>query len=79
MALRDATKAHRSLYLDGNIPHRDISENNIIITDPENADGNSGMLIDLDLAKKLVARDIQRVRWNLWRLRCYLMLTILSA
>ncbi|OJD26365.1 hypothetical protein ACJ73_02250 [Blastomyces percursus] len=33
--------------------HRDISENNIIITDPEITDGYSGMLIDLDLAKEL--------------------------
>ncbi|EDN09008.1 predicted protein [Histoplasma mississippiense (nom. inval.)] len=40
-ALRDAIKAHRSLYLDGNILHRDISENNIIITDPDKADGHS--------------------------------------
>ncbi|EEH04621.1 conserved hypothetical protein [Histoplasma capsulatum G186AR] len=52
-ALRDAIKAHRSLYLDGNILHRDISENNIIITDPDKADGHSGMLIDLDLAKEV--------------------------
>ena len=50
MALRDAIKAHRSLYFDGNILHRDISENNIIITDPEKADGFTWMLIDLDLA-----------------------------
>ncbi|OJD18750.1 hypothetical protein ACJ73_08693 [Blastomyces percursus] len=46
-------KAHRSLYLDGNILHRDISENNIVITNPDNADGYSGMLIDLDLAKEV--------------------------
>ncbi|OJD26084.1 hypothetical protein ACJ73_02545 [Blastomyces percursus] len=52
MALRDAIKAHRSLYLDGNILHRDISENNII-TDPAKADGHSGMLIDLDLTKEV--------------------------
>ncbi|OJD25733.1 hypothetical protein ACJ73_02890, partial [Blastomyces percursus] len=52
-ALRDAIKAHRSLYLDGNILHRDISENNIIITDPDKAGGYSGMLIDLDLAKEV--------------------------
>ncbi|OJD13000.1 hypothetical protein AJ78_06493 [Emergomyces pasteurianus Ep9510] len=52
-ALCDAIKAHRSLYLKGNILHRDISENNIIITDPEKADGNFGMLIDLDLAKEV--------------------------
>ena len=53
-ALRDAIKAHRSLYLDGNILHRDISENNIIITDPKKT-GRAGMLIDLDLAKELGA------------------------
>jgi len=51
-ALRDAIKAHRSLYLQGNILHRDISENNIIITDPKKT-GVMGMLIDLDLAKEL--------------------------
>ncbi|KAI9781456.1 MAG: hypothetical protein M1816_002377 [Peltula sp. TS41687] len=52
-ALRDAIKAHRSLYVDGNILHRDISENNIIITNPEEADGFRGMLIDLDLATEI--------------------------
>jgi len=52
-ALHDAIKAHRSLYLVGNILHRDISENNIIMTDPEKADGFKGMLIDLDLAKEV--------------------------
>ena len=51
--LRDAIKAHRSLLCDGGILHRDISENNIIITDPKQADGFMGMLIDLDLAKVL--------------------------
>ncbi|OJD12146.1 hypothetical protein AJ78_07217 [Emergomyces pasteurianus Ep9510] len=53
LALRDAIRAHRSLYTKGKILHRDISENNIIITDPKIADGYSGMLIDLDLAKEL--------------------------
>ncbi|SLM35077.1 serine threonine-protein kinase sgk2 [Lasallia pustulata] len=38
--------------MDGKILHRDISENNIIITDPGMADGFKGMLIDLDLAKE---------------------------
>ncbi|KJZ71102.1 hypothetical protein HIM_09521 [Hirsutella minnesotensis 3608] len=51
-ALRDAIKAHRSLYLKGNILHRDISENNIIITDRKST-GHMGMLIDLDPAKEL--------------------------
>jgi hypothetical protein len=32
--LRDAIKAHKSLYLKGNILHQDISKNNIIITNP---------------------------------------------
>lgn len=49
--LRHAIKAHRSLYVKGNILHRDISENNIIITDPKKT-GFRGVLIDLDLAKE---------------------------
>ena len=52
-ALRDAIKAHRSLYTKGQILHRDISENNIIITDPKEAGGFTGMLIDEDLAKEI--------------------------
>ena len=54
--LCDAIKAHRSLLCDGGILHRDISENNIIITDPEQTDGFEGMLIDLDLAKLLPSK-----------------------
>ncbi|KAI4285290.1 MAG: hypothetical protein L6R38_000772 [Xanthoria sp. 2 TBL-2021] len=53
MTLRDAIKAHRSLYLKGNILHRDVSENNIIITNSDETGGFAGMLIDLDLAKVL--------------------------
>lgn len=49
-ALRDAIQAHRSLSLVGKILHRDISQNNIIITDRKETGGFSGMLIDLDLA-----------------------------
>ena len=52
-ALRDAIKVHKSLFIDGNILHRDISENNIIITDPKTANGSRGILIDLDLAKDI--------------------------
>lgn len=48
---RDAIIAHRSLYVKGKILHRDISSNNIIITNPATANGFKGMLIDLDLAK----------------------------
>ncbi|EER36675.1 serine/threonine protein kinase Sgk2 [Histoplasma capsulatum H143] len=56
-ALRDSIKAHRSLYLDRKILYRDISENNIIITNPEKAEGSSGMLIDLDLGKEIGTRS----------------------
>lgn len=50
-SMRDAIRAHQSLYVTGRILHRDISSNNIIITDPKTADGFKGMLIDFDLAK----------------------------
>ena len=49
--LCDAIKGHRSLYMDGGILHRNISENNIIITDPIRTNGFRGILIDLDLTK----------------------------
>ncbi|KYK57232.1 serine/threonine-protein kinase Sgk2 [Drechmeria coniospora] len=49
-SMRDAIRAHQSLYTAGSILHRDISSNNIIITNPKEANGFSGMLIDLDLA-----------------------------
>lgn len=52
-AMRDAIKAHQSLYVTANILHRDISANNIIITEHTLSDGFNGMLIDLDLAKEL--------------------------
>ncbi|RMZ86345.1 hypothetical protein DV736_g6434, partial [Chaetothyriales sp. CBS 134916] len=50
--LRDAIKAHQSLFK-ANILHRDISMNNIIITDPNEADRYSGMLIDMDMATRI--------------------------
>ncbi|KAI0858935.1 serine/threonine-protein kinase Sgk2 [Xylaria cubensis] len=49
-SMRDAIRAHQSLFTTGNILHRDISSNNIIITDPKKANGFKGMLIDLDMA-----------------------------
>ncbi|SZF05200.1 unnamed protein product [Blumeria hordei] len=51
--LRDAIKGHQSLYMDTKILHRDISINNIILTDPKRNDGCHGVLIDLDLAISL--------------------------
>jgi serine/threonine protein kinase len=52
-ALRDAIRGHRSLLEDGRILHRDISENNIIITELPAKEAPKGRLIDLDLAKDL--------------------------
>jgi hypothetical protein len=52
-AYRDVIKGHRSLYYDGKILHRDISENNLIITEGKQDGYPRGRLIDLDLAKEL--------------------------
>jgi serine/threonine protein kinase len=51
-ACHDFIKAHRSLYYDGKILHRDISQNNIIVTDAEGEGDPRGMLIGVDFAKK---------------------------
>ena len=51
--LRDAIQGHKSLFKDGKILHRDISENNIIIAENVSRGGPKGMLIYLDLAKEL--------------------------
>ncbi|KAH6701368.1 hypothetical protein BKA61DRAFT_495533, partial [Leptodontidium sp. MPI-SDFR-AT-0119] len=52
-ALRHTTRGHRLLLEDGKILHRDISENNIIITKVLTKNGPKGRLINLDLAKEL--------------------------
>lgn len=52
-ACRDFLQAHRSLHFDGKILHRDISDNNLIITDLDHEGDPGGLLIDLDLAKEL--------------------------
>ncbi|KAI5860683.1 hypothetical protein GGS23DRAFT_606720 [Durotheca rogersii] len=49
--MRNAIKAHQSLYAIGGVLHRDISPNNVIVTEPETADGFEDMLIDQDLAE----------------------------
>ncbi|KAK1776791.1 hypothetical protein QBC45DRAFT_452875 [Copromyces sp. CBS 386.78] len=49
--MRDAIKVYQSLYVMGKILHRNISPNNIIITDPETVYNFKSMLIDLDMAK----------------------------
>ncbi|KAL2851152.1 hypothetical protein BJY01DRAFT_245089 [Aspergillus pseudoustus] len=62
-ALRDAAKAHRSLYQDAEILHQDICPGNIMITSRDEQQqragpGPRGVLIDLHMAKK---------RTDLWR------------
>ena len=52
-ALRDAIQGYRSLLKVGKILHRDVSENNIIITELPAKEAPKGRLIDLDLAKEL--------------------------
>jgi serine/threonine protein kinase len=52
-ALRDAIAGHKSLLEDGKILHRDVSENNIVITESTTCGAPKGRLIDLDLAKEL--------------------------
>ena len=55
-ALQNAIKAHHSLYLKGNILHRDISENNIIIIKTEKTSDFAEMLINLNLTKMLSSK-----------------------
>ncbi|VCU41198.1 Bgt-50753 [Blumeria graminis f. sp. tritici] len=51
--IRDAILAHQSLFKEARILHRDVSINNIILTDPAVNNGRYGLLIDLDLAISL--------------------------
>ncbi|KAJ3501282.1 hypothetical protein NLJ89_g9407 [Agrocybe chaxingu] len=48
-AFRDAVVGHRNLW-DNGILHRDVSINNILISDDDAEEGSRGTLIDLDLA-----------------------------
>lgn len=57
-AFRDAIKAYRDLFIKGKILHRDILQKNIITTDQEEADGSTGILIDLDLATAVKKDEI---------------------
>jgi hypothetical protein len=52
-SMRDAVKAHRSLYLDARIPHQDISTGNIIITKNKTPGEPRGILIDVDMVMDL--------------------------
>ncbi|CCU78151.1 serine/threonine-protein kinase Sgk2 [Blumeria hordei DH14] len=60
IGLRDAIKAYRSHLKDAMILHRDISENNIILTGSDVGKDWRGFLIDLDLAILLSNDKAQR-------------------
>lgn len=52
--LDGAIEAHKPLLNYGDVLHRDVLDNNIImVTDPAKADGFKGMLNDLELAKEI--------------------------
>lgn len=51
--LRDAIKAHKSLYINEKILHKDILKNNIIIIDLKEVDSFMSMLIDKNLVKEI--------------------------
>ncbi|KAF1812439.1 hypothetical protein P152DRAFT_338809 [Eremomyces bilateralis CBS 781.70] len=51
-ACHDFIRGHRTLYNDGRILQRDISDNTIIIIDADLDGDLGGMHIDLDLAKE---------------------------
>ncbi|VDB89397.1 BgtA-20751, partial [Blumeria graminis f. sp. tritici] len=53
IGINDAIKAHRSLFMDTKILHRDISVNNRLLTGTKKTDKIDGVLIDLDLATSL--------------------------
>jgi serine/threonine protein kinase len=52
------------LLENGKILNRDISENNIIITDHTVEEDSKGRLIDLDLAKELDSRPSGASHWT---------------
>ncbi|EPQ64241.1 hypothetical protein BGT96224_3609B [Blumeria graminis f. sp. tritici 96224] len=56
IVLRDAILGHRSLFIEKEIIHNDISDSNIIIVTPTEYDRSRGMLIDLDHSVALYDR-----------------------
>lgn len=53
IVFRDTIKTYRSLYLKRNILYKNVSKNNIIITNSNEIDSFTEILIDLNLAKVL--------------------------
>lgn len=60
--LRDIVRTPRSLYLEANVLHRDVSPQNIIIAprDRQDSDAPAGILIDLGFALDLVNLPSER-------------------
>jgi len=63
-ACRDIIRALRSLYQDGNILHRDISENNLIITDAKEGEPRYILTWRRNWTVAWVEHDIGQALWN---------------
>ncbi|VCU41201.1 Bgt-50744 [Blumeria graminis f. sp. tritici] len=77
--IRDAILAHQSLFKEVRILHRDVSINNIILTDPAVNNGRYGLLIDLDLAISLNDVNSEQNRQTMTGTMEYIALGILQA
>ncbi|VCU41213.1 Bgt-50511 [Blumeria graminis f. sp. tritici] len=77
--IRDAILAHQSLFKEARILHRDVSINNIILTDPAVNNGRYGLLIDLDLAISLNDVNSEQNRQTMTGTMEYIALGILQA
>ncbi|CAD6500923.1 BgTH12-06627 [Blumeria graminis f. sp. triticale] len=77
--IRDVILAHISLFKEVRILHRDVSINNIILTDTAVNNGRYGLLIDLDLAISLNDVNSEQNRQTMTGTMEYIALRILQA
>ncbi|CCU83175.1 serine/threonine-protein kinase Sgk2, partial [Blumeria hordei DH14] len=77
--LRDAIKAHWSLMMKAKILHRDISANNIIMTEVQAHESWKGYIIDVDLAVLLTDGKAQERRQAMTGTMEFMALEILSG
>ncbi|KAF2010457.1 serine/threonine-protein kinase Sgk2 [Aaosphaeria arxii CBS 175.79] len=61
LALRDAVRAHRSLFQDAKVLHQDISVWNILISHPQRPGDPHGILIDLDVAINVAEGGLRKL------------------